>query len=531
MVVQMVAGMFVGAVLASLGWGLYVRQVKNRAGKEHQIRDELMHELGDIWVDIDSLVSSFRSGMMDERTLRALFSEKVELINHILKPNMHTFEVYFVKYMEVLVKEYSRIVYQKDGSAVSATGDFASEMETSLTLSIPEQTDLFTPTSESAAVQKTDKGSGVAHPEEAPVISTDTTISEPMQEIKESSQDVQEEVVVIAAEAVSDVASQSPAVSDEVDSMFEDAFSAFESPVENGAEEEPAQCIGAASEADESIDGVDGEEAIVAEIEQEVTDETIVGFDQQALFNNLKTKSQISDSLIPESKGIDDEDFTMETLMDVDLSTIASITKEQLVKHDKEDGDFEKRQHFELIQEDSEVSLTSKTELEVVIATDATHADEDGTYSEQISPPEETKYNRIEAGEKPASQEGLKAADVDEDFEVIIPDSSSSEEALEDVVLNSSAVDSSLSDSITGDDVADKIAALEKSAPLPSAVKEPVPVELVPEKEPVPEVAPVAKQESKPAEGKKPASHKESEEAITGDDVATQIDSFFGLFK
>ena len=104
-----------------------------------------MHTLGELWVELDSLISSFRSGMLDVHGFRDSFSSKIEAINHILKPNMHMFDVYYVKYIENLIKDYSRIINLKEiPKEIVSSFEFNSEMETSYSPAPQtEQTDLF----------------------------------------------------------------------------------------------------------------------------------------------------------------------------------------------------------------------------------------------------------------------------------------------------------------------------------------------------------------------------------------------------
>jgi len=512
MVVQMVAGMFAGVVLASIGWGIYLQQAKSKKGKEQQIREELMHELGELWVDVDSVISSFRSGMMDERTFKNTVSSKIESVNHILKPNLHLFEVYFIKYMETLIKEYTRMVHHKEGAALSTATDFASEMETSFALSQPEQTDSSMVSAE--ALKQKEGDTNVKQG-----ISTDTTISEPVRNIPTTS----------------------AGVSGEVDTMFEATFNAFSSaevpqksaaPTPDKAESEPASKEAMPATEAFSFEGKFADED-AADADEEVTDETIIGFDQHTLFSKLKKDSPDASGLLgSKTSGIMDEDFTMETLMDVDISTISSITKTQPKKSTASD-DVDTTRHFELIGGNKEVSLTGKTELEIVIASDAAHAEKGTKEKEPVPPPEETKFNRLEVVESSAQVASEKgASEVDEDFEVIIPDRTAAADALAEStgVPEGSAGKSDESESITGDDVANTIAALENSA---ASVRE---KSAAPVKEAKPETKHEAKPDKKaaataPATAKKPGSLKESEEAITGDDVADQIDSFFGLFQ
>ncbi|NLG02487.1 MAG: hypothetical protein GX567_01420, partial [Clostridia bacterium] len=75
--------------------------------------NQIIKSIAENWADIDTLVTSYRSGLVKESSFKSTLSSKIEAVNQIFKPNMHILDVYFVKYAERLLHDYNLLAHGK----------------------------------------------------------------------------------------------------------------------------------------------------------------------------------------------------------------------------------------------------------------------------------------------------------------------------------------------------------------------------------------------------------------------------------
>lgn len=138
------AGVTVGIVVTASGLFAIFTSRKNQEKKLVEGRERVMHAIGELWVDIDSLLSSFRCGLMQEQSFRDGYTGKIDAVNRLLKPNLYLFDSYYVKYVESLVREYNRTIHTQQTPGESAQEAFDAEGESAAPqIYAPEATDLL----------------------------------------------------------------------------------------------------------------------------------------------------------------------------------------------------------------------------------------------------------------------------------------------------------------------------------------------------------------------------------------------------
>jgi len=559
MAFQLLAGMFLGAALVSVVWGLILKTGKSRSEAIRRERDEVMHSIGEIWVEIDSLLSSYKCGVVDDKGFHETFSAKIETINHLLKPNMHLFEVYYVKYIEGQIEQYKKTAHYTGIAQPITAGTAADhELETSYAMvghHEAQEKSGFTAPPETKVVEDADvAGAGASGEKEAEPAKIETAADESAEEefapeeeaevieqsIEQSIEEQPVDATAIKAEEKDEVVSSEARseVADE-EAMVAETNLKEEQPVAEETEEKSAD----ETSGEQGTDEVEMFDVVIAEEkkqqeEAEVTDESAGEVAaEKALESEEKT-----DVASPETKGdvesefFGEEDFTMETLMDVDINAINPYIEEA--------AELKKNESAAEKQND---------DLDVVIADNAVHTETISEEPEKTGEkkehpaladldddiPEETTYTPASELEKktPVAEESSDEPFVDvEDFEVTIAEEAAEKpEDVEPVAAEEAEQEEMTffdSELVTGDDIADTIAALETKPGAPS---------LEEKSEDKPEKKNSKKSKSKKSE-KEPVTvasekkksdekKKDGEESITGDDVVDQIDSFFGLIE
>ncbi len=577
MFTQMLAGMFVGSLLTCGVWFFVIKTIKLNERNARREREDIMHSIGEIWVEIDALLSSFRSGTLGERRFRESYSLKIDTLNKLIKPNLHHFDVYYVKYIENQIAEYNRIAGVRGlPAAITAGTVFDSEMETNYSaieqpeisgrlskegsepapgsVTQPPETDFLwektgeEPVSFRSAVQ------GTATPQEQPEV----TAMEPEKAKGEHDSGIFQTVDDTSVEtggAEQGFGEIDREILSGDDIVLEPAKS------ETGKEEECAETLSPEPGSPVS----EKEEAHSSRTEvNEVVFESPTRFftplteDEKAPVQTENVPKEPKDS---SSDLFGEEDFSMETLIDVDIGAISGLSNAK-TKDSSVIG--------AVTPESPESNDPSASgDLEVIIASHASHTEIPAETVAQVEPPstpekrsgeteknttgsfencdsgipEETTYTAVAASEK----EKPKALDEDSDeaaFEIIdIVDSVSAElKEKPSHVEDSSQTpgeetgSAAVEETVTGDDIADKIASLESAGPVNKVQKPPAKRSKKKDKNAAatkPSAQkPFQRKEKEPAQLPNSSIKKgRDEENITGDDVADKIDAFFGLFK
>ena len=323
----------------------------------------------------------------------------------------------------------------------------------------------------------------------------------------------------------------------------------------------------------------------VSSVEEEITFEksseaagATIAAEEEAVFESDDKSSVVPPSAVErkhEHELFGEEDFSMETLIDVDINTISPFLKDGAPFKDsvsavKDSGSMEEPEVslFEVSTDKEQPPKSgAKESLEVVIASNVSHTEtpekveSKATVSPEVTPvkeddqskkhvskhedaiSEETTYTRAEDLFKKVSEE--KPTDeltLDEDFVEMFEQAPHAEAPDKTTEHSSERASSGVTDAdieafdrdeeiITGDDIANKIASLESQKPTAS-LKPTVKKEKKKEKAASGKTSAAksltrsGKKSSTSASSKK----KKGDETITGDDVADKIDAFFGLF-
>jgi len=93
---------------------------KKSAGKSEAGKEEIMSSIGDLCAGIESLITSNREGILNNSGIQDSLRKKNDEILHLLKPNMHILDVYFVKYIDHVQKEYLKYMQSAHAESLSS---------------------------------------------------------------------------------------------------------------------------------------------------------------------------------------------------------------------------------------------------------------------------------------------------------------------------------------------------------------------------------------------------------------------------
>jgi hypothetical protein len=113
----LIAGMFIGGlamlcIVSIIGFfrGQAVRRLSDK-------RDEIIASVEGKLADADNLIAHVRSGRMQLDAFKDSLAEKLEAVNRIYKPHIHHLDIFFVKYIEKAVQEYTSQIGMQGSTA------------------------------------------------------------------------------------------------------------------------------------------------------------------------------------------------------------------------------------------------------------------------------------------------------------------------------------------------------------------------------------------------------------------------------
>jgi hypothetical protein len=119
--VMLLIGLIAGAFVASVVW-MVVGSGKTKALEAaKREKEELMLSIGRLLADADAIEANFRSGAMPRAGFTRALGDKVNEITRALRTNMHSLEVFFVKYAEQQAEEYMRLIENPERRKFPAT--------------------------------------------------------------------------------------------------------------------------------------------------------------------------------------------------------------------------------------------------------------------------------------------------------------------------------------------------------------------------------------------------------------------------
>lgn len=109
-VMAVIIGVILGGVLCFVT-AYVVGFLKKRSGKKDEMtKEEIMTSIGELCAEIDSLITSNKEGILNNAGIQNAIKKKNDEIIFLLKPNMHLLDVYFVKYIDQVQKEYQKYI-------------------------------------------------------------------------------------------------------------------------------------------------------------------------------------------------------------------------------------------------------------------------------------------------------------------------------------------------------------------------------------------------------------------------------------
>ena len=107
----------VGFLAGTLASGLLLLWISNQNKKKQDAslekRNQIIRSVAEIFTDIDSLITSFRTDLLPEDKFRNSLYSKLDAANKIYKPNMHLLDLYFVKFTDMQFARYHQLAHGK----------------------------------------------------------------------------------------------------------------------------------------------------------------------------------------------------------------------------------------------------------------------------------------------------------------------------------------------------------------------------------------------------------------------------------
>jgi hypothetical protein len=120
--VMLLIGLIAGAFVASVVWMIVGSGKKKAFEAAKREKEELMLSIGRLLADADAIEANFRSGALPRAAFTRALGDKVNEITRALRTNMHSLEVFFVKYAEQQAEEYMRLIENPERRKFPAAG-------------------------------------------------------------------------------------------------------------------------------------------------------------------------------------------------------------------------------------------------------------------------------------------------------------------------------------------------------------------------------------------------------------------------
>jgi hypothetical protein len=343
--VSLLIGIIAGGVVASTIW-IIANVVNGNKGKaERTARNSVISSIGEHIAGTDSLLVSFSAGVVSGERLKGQIIRNIEAIQSLYKPNLHLFDVFYTKYIDTLVLRYTE--YVKSVSTVvnqpTVTIDHFAEaaavaIEQQPTVTIEEK--VVTPSPmpgiiENVSTQSIEATSPVVIEPVAiepiaiePVVEEEKEISEielssntESAKVDFDSHNDDFSIEPIAIEPVSSERTKVLPVEDadipQVQMEVQDITS-----IDDLQKEESAEIASASMPQDQEAEiSFEAMAQDVMSVEDEIKGRG-TGF-QSVMNDNVETQAQHVQGLVPPNS--DEEEFAMETIMDLDMSKIPSF--------------------------------------------------------------------------------------------------------------------------------------------------------------------------------------------------------------
>lgn len=108
--VSIFLGAVIGAVISFSTIVVLGFLKKHSVNKSERSKESIMYSIGELCAEIDSLVVSNREGIVNNSGIQNALRKKHDEIIRLLKPNMHILDVYFVKYIDYVQRDYLKLL-------------------------------------------------------------------------------------------------------------------------------------------------------------------------------------------------------------------------------------------------------------------------------------------------------------------------------------------------------------------------------------------------------------------------------------
>ncbi|MCX7725608.1 MAG: hypothetical protein N2053_02035 [Chitinispirillaceae bacterium] len=568
--IQLLVGLIIGAAISSGTWWFILRSSKNREENSKKERDEIMRSVGALMAELDSIINSSKE---DTSTKSTHYSSKLETINKILKTNLHFLDIYYVKYIELLLRYYN---YRAEKMGLlSATQKPISDIEMETSFSFIDNEGDITTKKEITDEENLQK---ISPYEKTIPIKREEKVAEEIEkkkdeerEKKESEVDTFNKIEEFTFEKVEEL-SKNENTSKEIETITEkesvdllETLTIVEKEEEGVQEEEALEVFEKKEEKEEEKTKLIEREKIVSDMESDTS--TIL----EEKSENLKG-AEVYLNLGKSDKRVElnEEEFALETLIDVDASSILSSSPK--VSEMKEDNKIVEKEKPSILEpsftkEDKSSTLlspSSEENMEVVIASDVKHIQKKSVElpkTEEKSDREKgsviTEENKLTPLYTDETQKSINRVEIKEgvnikEEEFVLEVKPLSKEMVKEATLstppdvNTSTKETtsefSVEEMITGEDIVNKIDSWntvhspslkkeEKKGKDEENLKKGEKSKTTSSHELEKKVTSHHEKKSIEEQPKEKVKRSDTEGEITGDDVVDKIDSFFGLIK
>ncbi|MBN1602405.1 MAG: hypothetical protein JW915_12405 [Chitinispirillaceae bacterium] len=108
--VSFLLGILAGGVVASLIWIIVRMVIDSKEKSMINERNPYIVSIGEYVSEADSLLLSYSMGSVSKERLKSEIARLIDTIRKLYKPNLHLFEVFFVKYIETLLNYYASYI-------------------------------------------------------------------------------------------------------------------------------------------------------------------------------------------------------------------------------------------------------------------------------------------------------------------------------------------------------------------------------------------------------------------------------------
>jgi hypothetical protein len=115
--VSLLIGIIAGGSIASVIWVIANIIIGNKGKAERNERNSVISSIGERIAETDSLLVSFSAGAISGERCKSQIIRNIETIQSLYKPNLHLFDVFYTKYIDTLITRYTE--YFKSVSTVA----------------------------------------------------------------------------------------------------------------------------------------------------------------------------------------------------------------------------------------------------------------------------------------------------------------------------------------------------------------------------------------------------------------------------